>query len=111
MSYNDGMKRLIIFVALLIAVLLLSGCCYSQYELDDAYNEGYAQGYSEGYIQGNSDCLVYDGPYVGSVNSDVYHYPWCIAAQNILPENEVWFSSVEEAQAAGYRPCQICNPP
>jgi len=110
-------KLLILSLALSLLILPLSGCYCSQEELDDAYNEGfdigYAQGFAEGktegYIEGLRDCP--DGPFVGSINSDVYHYPWCITAQQILPENEVWFDSVEEAQDAGYRPCKVCNPP
>jgi len=30
--------------------------------------------------------------FVGSVNSDVYHYPSCTYAQRIKPENKIWFS-------------------
>ena len=97
------MKRLII--GLLMVALLCLPSCISQDDLDNAYNEGY----SAGYAQCQVDDL--DGPLVGSKNSDIYHYPWCISAQQILPENEVWFDTVEEAQAAGYRPCQVCHPP
>ena len=50
------------------------------------------------------------GQYVGSINSDVYHYPDCASAKKIKPENQIWFNSVEEAKAAGYRPCKVCNP-
>lgn len=49
--------------------------------------------------------------YVGSINSNIYHYPWCEWAQKINPENEIWFDSPEDAQAHGYRPCKVCNPP
>lgn len=75
--------------------------------------DNYDQGYFEGYAQGRADALaeIPSTRFVGSINSDVYHYPWCIWAKKILPENEVWFDSVEEAQAAGYRPCKVCNPP
>lgn len=48
--------------------------------------------------------------YVGSVNSDKYHYPDCRWAQKIKPDNEVWFASKEEAEEAGYIPCKVCNP-
>ena len=51
------------------------------------------------------------GPFVGSKNSDVYHYPDCGSAQTIKPGNLVTFGSVEEAKSAGYRPCKKCNPP
>jgi hypothetical protein len=54
---------------------------------------------------------VADTYYVGSTESDKYHYPDCRYAQQIKPENLVRFNSVEEALAAGYEPCKSCNPP
>lgn len=48
--------------------------------------------------------------YVGSKNSDIYHFPACRFAKTIKPENLVWFSSTAEAKAAGYRPCGTCKP-
>ena len=52
-----------------------------------------------------------EGIYVGSINSDKYHYPSCRYAQQIYPENEIWFSSASDAQAMGYVPCKVYNPP
>jgi len=52
-----------------------------------------------------------DGQFVGSVDSDKYHYPDCRWAKEIKPENEIWFDSVDEARAAGYMPCKVCGPP
>jgi hypothetical protein len=51
------------------------------------------------------------GKYVGSINSNVYHYPSCRYVEQIHPENLVWFASAAEAQVKGYRPCKVCNPP
>ena len=51
------------------------------------------------------------GMFVGSKKSDVYHYPSCRYVKNILSENIIWFSSVEDAKARGYRPCKVCKPP
>lgn len=53
-------------------------------------------------------CL--DTTLVGSKKSDVYHYCWCAAAKEIEPENLIWFSSPNEAESLGYRPCEECNP-
>lgn len=47
--------------------------------------------------------------YVGSIDSDKYHSPGCRWAKKILPENEIWFATKEEAQAAGYSPCGTCQ--
>lgn len=51
------------------------------------------------------------GSFVGSVNSDVYHYPNCYYAQQIQSGNEIWFSSSSDARSHGYHPCSVCNPP
>lgn len=51
------------------------------------------------------------GTFVGSINSDVYHYPSCASAKRIQSENLITFNSVSDAKRAGYRPCEKCNPP
>ncbi len=48
------------------------------------------------------------GRFVGSKNSDKYHLPNCRSAKKIKPENQVWFSSQEEARSKDYQPCGIC---
>lgn len=47
--------------------------------------------------------------FVGSKNSDKYHFPWCPGALRIKEENKVWFSSREEAEALGYTPAGNCK--
>lgn len=49
--------------------------------------------------------------YVGWTFSKTYHYPDCRWAKNIPAGQQVWFSSPEEARAAGYSPCGSCQPP
>ena len=49
--------------------------------------------------------------YVGSKNSNIYHYPTCYWAKKIKSTNEIWFTSSSDARAHGYRPCKVCNPP
>ena len=46
---------------------------------------------------------------VGSVESDKYHDPGCRWAKKIKPENEIWFSSAEDARAQGYIACKVCH--
>lgn len=46
-----------------------------------------------------------EGEFVGSVNSNKYHWPDCPWAKKIASQNQIWFSSEEEAQAAGYVRC------
>ena len=50
------------------------------------------------------------GRYVGSIDSDKYHYPSCRFAEKILPENEIWFDSEEDARSQEYVPCGVCKP-
>jgi hypothetical protein len=60
----------------------------------------------------SSNTLSYQsGQFVCSKNSDVYHYPSCYHVKAIKSENLVYFSSVQDACARGYRPCKDCNPP
>lgn len=51
------------------------------------------------------------GQFVGSVESDKYHYSSCRYAEKILPENEIWFQSVQDAKNHNYVPCGVCKPP
>lgn len=60
---------------------------------------------------GNSGNYYHDfsgGKLLGSKESDKYHNKDCMGAQKIPPENEIWFSSVGEAEASSYKPCGIC---
>jgi len=49
--------------------------------------------------------------FVGSIKSNKYHYPSCQWAEKIKPENEIWFSSSQDARNHGYIPCKVCSPP
>ena len=46
-----------------------------------------------------------EGKFMGSVNGGKYHWPDCSHAKRISSENQIWFSSEKEAQAAGYEQC------
>ena len=45
------------------------------------------------------------GKFIGSVNSNKYHWPDCPWVNKIASQNQIWFSSESEAQAAGYVRC------
>ncbi len=49
--------------------------------------------------------------YVGSVNSNKYHYFSCRWAKKIYQSNAIYFQSAKEAQQSGYVPCKVCRPP
>ena len=48
--------------------------------------------------------------YVASSKSNVFHLPSCRSAARISADNLISFASREEAEKAGYRPCQVCKP-
>jgi len=52
-----------------------------------------------------------DCQFVGSVNSDTYHYPDCSYAKRINKENRICFADEDEAQEEDYSPCGVCSPP
>lgn len=54
--------------------------------------------------------ITLEKKYVGSLRSNKYHLPECEWAREILPSNQIWFSSREEAESKGYIPCKVCKP-
>jgi len=50
------------------------------------------------------------GKYLGSIESDKYHYPTCRWAEKILSHHRIWFKDEAAAKAAGYVPCGVCEP-
>jgi methylphosphotriester-DNA--protein-cysteine methyltransferase len=55
--------------------------------------------------------LAADFKYVGSKNSDKYHFPDCKWAKKISPKNLITFNTAQEAVKAGFVPCKVCKPP
>ena len=49
--------------------------------------------------------------FIGSKNSDKYHYVSCHSAKRIKPANRIYFESVRDAKERGYVACKICKPP
>lgn len=49
--------------------------------------------------------------FVGSINSDKYHHPDCQHASQVSEQNQVWFTSPDDAASHGYTPCGACRPP
>ena len=48
--------------------------------------------------------------YIGCRSTNIYCFPTCHDARRMRPENRVPLRSVEEADAAGFRPCRRCKP-
>ena len=57
----------------------------------------------------SSHAIPLGGAFVASKNGTTYYYPWCGTAQNIKPENQVWFATENAAQKAGYSPAKNCK--
>lgn len=89
------MRRKLVIISLLLIIILSVSSCGSQPT-------------ARQQIQPQEDRVKI---LVGSINSDKYHYEDCEWAKKIKPENQIWFSSPEEAWKAGYKPCKVCNPP
>lgn len=48
--------------------------------------------------------------YTASRNVKVYCHPTCRCGRRIINRNLVTFTSIAEAERAGYRPCRVCRP-
>ena len=46
--------------------------------------------------------------FVGNKEAKIYHLPTCKLVLKIKPENNVPFSTKDEATKADYAPCKIC---
>jgi len=49
------------------------------------------------------------GLVVASRSGSAYYFPWCTAADKILLQNRIWFTSEEKARQAGYAPAKNCK--
>jgi len=121
------MKKSAIGIFVILFVVLVSGCIdSSEKALNDSTdtlytNDSYTNTSHETGTTDDSNTTdtsssesgsssQNEGPYVASVNSDVFHHSWCHYVDRIKDYNKVYFSSREEAINAGYRPCKVCNP-
>ena len=50
-----------------------------------------------------------DGPVIGSRSGKKYYYPWCGTVKRIKPENQIHFTSITVAKAAGFTPGGNCK--
>ena len=47
--------------------------------------------------------------YVASKNGKMYYSPGCSGASRIKPENQIWFSTSQDAEKSGYSKSKSCN--
>jgi len=50
------------------------------------------------------------GAFIANRNTGKFHYAACSSVDDMNPENKVPYSNRDQAAAAGYVPCQRCNP-
>ena len=80
----------------------------------DAGGNGQSSGESKtSQTSNNSTSDTYDhdfsnGRLLGTIKSNKYHCKDCAGARKIPPENEIWFTSVSDAETNGYEPCGSC---
>lgn len=46
---------------------------------------------------------------IGSRTGKKYYFPWCGTVKKIKPENQIKFSSIDEAKRAGFTPAGNCK--
>ena len=86
----------------------------SGYSSSNSYSSGYSS--SSSYSSRSSSSNSYSsnhysgGGYIGSRNSNKFHYTWCGQAGRIKSSNLVHFSSRSDALSRGYSPCSFCSP-
>ncbi len=61
-------------------------------------------------LDGETVEVPIDAQYCGSKKSEVYHYINCNSVSTIKKSNFVLYSSKEDAENRGKRPCKRCNP-
>lgn len=61
-------------------------------------------------VAGQTPVAISERNFVASVNSDKFHRPTCDYAENISPENRVYYATAQEAEDAGKTPCSVCRP-
>ena len=77
---------------------------------DSSSDSSHTQDSSSANVGSGSSSSGSGGTYVGSVNSNKFHYPSCRYAGKIKPGNLITFSSREDAISRGYSPCKVCSP-
>ncbi|MGZ7194598.1 MAG: Ada metal-binding domain-containing protein, partial [Halobacteriota archaeon] len=105
-------KLLVVSVFIIVIASIVVGCTLVTPSTTSARAASPMPGSTEKISQTTSipNTALYTGPFIGSKNSNVYHDPSCPQAQKILQQNLVTFPNAQAAQAAGYRPCKVCNP-
>lgn len=62
-----------------------------------------------GLLDAQIDKATSTGTVIGSKTSKKYYFPWCGTVKRIRPENQIVFSSMDDARASGYLPGGNCK--
>lgn len=71
-------------------------------------NEHHTVQFSNTTIPVNTAGVHQSAVFVASENSDKFHYRWCAGAERIHADNKIFFTTREEARAAGYEAAENC---
>jgi hypothetical protein len=111
---HNNMRDFMKLAYVLLALALLMPLAFSAPANDgDVHFAGEAIDVSHPSLDHTSDAVskASERVFVGSIKSSKYHYPNCQWATKIKPENEIWFSSSQDARNQGYVACKVCSPP
>jgi len=98
-----------VFIVVLIVLVGIGGFGLGRLSFFEEKRAPIAIGFADTSTVSETVIGEIGGEYVASKNSTKYHLPWCSGAERISPENKIWFSSKEEAEAAGYTPAANCK--
>lgn len=114
------MKQSIAVVVALLCLFSVSALCQGMV-VPDGFTEHeaeiYKQGYEAGYYAAQHGVVEErhpdndEGHYILNVKSRKFHYPSCNGVQSMNENNkEDFYGTRDEAIAAGYEPCGMCDP-
>jgi hypothetical protein len=115
-----GLDNITIVYLLVIIGVGIGSFAMGRLSVSDIYNrsENMAQVKQESFVESveenNVDISIteemqLEKRYVASKNGKMYYPLGCSGAKRIKPENEVWFSTTEEAEKSGYTKSSTCK--
>ncbi len=101
-------KLPVVIILVIVAVLAVAGYVNSPTNTQYLWLADCRLGY---LTLRESESFAATVTFIASVNSNVYHFPWCSHVDRIKAERRVRFPTAASAEAQGYHPCATCHPP
>ncbi|MDR2089801.1 MAG: thermonuclease family protein [Clostridiales Family XIII bacterium] len=80
------------------------------YLAEEAAEDGDAAASPQNGESGKDGAVRYAGGFIGNAGTKKFHLPACRYVPSIKEAHIVRFGTCEEARAAGFVPCKVCNP-